>query len=97
MLISDIFKSNKNRVFIIDPVEEKSYSYFDFYNLIMNLSKSISDTLLVMKAAYFDIIITCPHRHQDNCKCRKPNPGMLNLANSIIRTKQVTPGISGGL
>jgi acyl-CoA synthetase (AMP-forming)/AMP-acid ligase II len=50
VLISDIFKSNKNRVFIIDSVEEKSYSYFDFYNLIMNLSKSISDRVEINKS-----------------------------------------------
>lgn len=35
--------------------------------------------------AHFDMIVTCPHRHRDNCNCRKPNPGMLNLADRILR------------
>jgi histidinol-phosphate phosphatase family protein len=39
--------------------------------------------------AKFDIIITCPHRQRDHCSCRKPNPGMLRLGDSILRTKGV--------
>ena len=39
--------------------------------------------------AHFDAISTCPHRHRDRCDCRKPNPGMLTLANSIMRSKEV--------
>src|SRR6516162_3271001 len=27
--------------------------------------------------ASLDGIYVCPHRPQDNCECRKPNPGML--------------------
>ena len=34
-----------------------------------------------------DVIMTCPHRNRDNCKCRKPQPGMLNKASEIIRQK----------
>ena len=30
--------------------------------------------------AHFDMIVTCPHRHRDNCNCRKPNPGMIQQA-----------------
>ena len=32
-----------------------------------------------------DVIITCPHRYSDYCRCRKPHPGMLNEASEIIR------------
>lgn len=38
--------------------------------------------------AHFDMIVTCPHRHRDNCNCRKPNPGMLNLADRILRGRE---------
>lgn len=34
-----------------------------------------------------DVIMTCPHRNRDQCKCRKPKPGMLNQASNIIRNK----------
>lgn len=33
----------------------------------------------------FDIIMTCPHRPYDSCRCRKPNPGMLNAASELLR------------
>ena len=35
----------------------------------------------------FDVLMTCPHRNRDHCKCRKPRPGMLNKASEIIRNK----------
>jgi histidinol-phosphate phosphatase family protein len=38
------------------------------------------------KDAHFDMIITCPHRNRDNCNCRKPNPGMLHLADQMLRS-----------
>ena len=34
-----------------------------------------------------DVIMTCPHRYRDRCRCRKPHPGMLNEASEIIRAK----------
>ena len=37
--------------------------------------------------AHFDMIITCPHRNRDNCTCRKPNPGMLQLGSKLLRSK----------
>ena len=39
------------------------------------------------KDAHFDMIITCPHRNRDNCSCRKPNPGMLQLGSELLRKK----------
>ena len=32
-----------------------------------------------------DVIVTCPHRYSDQCRCRKPHPGMLNEASQLIR------------
>lgn len=32
-----------------------------------------------------DVLVTCPHRNRDRCRCRKPHPGMLNKASEIIR------------
>ncbi|MEC8520328.1 MAG: HAD-IIIA family hydrolase [Candidatus Thermoplasmatota archaeon] len=29
--------------------------------------------------------ITCPHRHEDRCPCRKPAPGMLFLGHNVLR------------
>tara|TARA_B100000459_G_scaffold58523_1_gene31729 strand:+ start:522 stop:1196 length:675 start_codon:yes stop_codon:yes gene_type:complete len=37
--------------------------------------------------AHFDMIITCPHRNRDNCSCRKPKPGMLQLGSKLLRSK----------
>jgi histidinol phosphatase-like enzyme len=34
-----------------------------------------------------DVLMTCPHRNQDNCACRKPRPGMLNYASELIRNQ----------
>ncbi len=39
--------------------------------------------------ALFDMIITCPHRNRDNCSCRKPNPGMLQLGSKLLRMQPV--------
>jgi HAD superfamily hydrolase (TIGR01662 family) len=33
----------------------------------------------------FDVIMTCPHRTFDGCRCRKPHPGMLNSASELLR------------
>ena len=34
-----------------------------------------------------DVLMTCPHRNRDLCNCRKPRPGMLNMASELIRGK----------
>jgi histidinol-phosphate phosphatase family protein len=34
-----------------------------------------------------DVLMTCPHRNRDRCRCRKPHPGMLNHASQLIRNK----------
>tara|TARA_B100000459_G_scaffold146117_1_gene111654 strand:+ start:954 stop:1622 length:669 start_codon:yes stop_codon:yes gene_type:complete len=39
------------------------------------------------KDAHFDMILACPHRHRDRCKCRKPMPGMLRFGEKVLRGK----------
>lgn len=34
--------------------------------------------------ARIDLIITCPHRYEDDCRCRKPMPGMLLLGRTLL-------------
>ena len=29
--------------------------------------------------------LTCPHRHEDGCLCRKPSPAMLSLGHDVLR------------
>lgn len=35
--------------------------------------------------ARIHLFITCPHRHDERCACRKPSPGMLLLGHRILR------------
>ena len=34
--------------------------------------------------AHIDLVITCPHKYEDDCRCRKPMPGMLLLGRSLL-------------
>ncbi|MCH1536956.1 MAG: HAD-IIIA family hydrolase [Candidatus Poseidonia sp.] len=34
--------------------------------------------------AQIDLVITCPHKYEDDCRCRKPMPGMLLLGRSLL-------------
>lgn len=35
---------------------------------------------LAKRKARFDDVFCCPHSHKDNCSCKKPLPGMVNMA-----------------
>lgn len=35
--------------------------------------------------AHIDAYMTCPHRYEDRCACRKPSPGMLILGHHLLR------------
>ena len=35
--------------------------------------------------------ITCPHRHEERCWCRKPSPAMLHLGHAVLRTELEVP------
>ncbi len=45
--------------------------------------------------ASIDLIITCPHKYEDGCQCRKPMPGMLLLGRSLLRDT-ATPFLKHG-
>ena len=40
--------------------------------------------------AHVDAFITCPHRFEDRCGCRKPSPAMLMLGHRLLRTESVS-------
>ena len=35
--------------------------------------------------AHVDAFLTCPHRYEDRCSCRKPSPAMLHLGHTLLR------------
>jgi len=39
-------------------------------------------------AAHIDLFITCPHRFEQRCGCRKPSPAMLVLGHRMLRGSQ---------
>ena len=39
--------------------------------------------------ADINVFLTCPHRFEDHCSCRKPSPGMLFLVDKILRQTEV--------
>lgn len=43
--------------------------------------------------ADIDAFITCPHRFEDGCGCRKPSPSMLNLGHWLLRADDVSTEI----
>jgi len=56
------------------------------------IHRSLQSKLLDEDAnARIDAFITCPHRFEDRCSCRKPSPNMLHLGHRLLRTD---PGFS---
>ena len=45
----------------------------------------------------FDAIVTCPHRDEDLCACRKPRPGMLHIAAAKLRVDVRTCVVIGDI
>ena len=41
--------------------------------------------------AVIDLFITCPHRYEDRCPCRKPSPTMLQLGHHLLREEVDLP------
>ena len=40
--------------------------------------------------AHIDLFLTCPHRFEDRCPCRKPSPGMLFLGHRLLREESAS-------
>lgn len=49
--------------------------------------------LAIDDAALVDVFITCPHRFEDGCGCRKPSPAMLSLGHRVLRTSLENPEV----
>lgn len=49
--------------------------YFDIHTLINIIAKM--EATLANVGGHFDAIFFCPHKPEDNCQCRKPQPGLL--------------------
>ncbi|MDP6869691.1 MAG: HAD-IIIA family hydrolase [Candidatus Poseidoniaceae archaeon] len=43
-------------------------------------------TKLQYEIGIIDVIMTCPHKFSEKCRCRKPHPGMLNHASELLRS-----------
>jgi histidinol-phosphate phosphatase family protein len=43
------------------------------------------DEMLEQRGARLDAVLTCPHRPDEGCLCRKPAPGMLHRARDELR------------
>ena len=45
--------------------------------------------------AHIDAFLTCPHRYEDRCSCRKPSPAMLLLGHRLLRgDAELSPSFS---
>lgn len=59
------------------------------------LHVTLQERLLELnKDALIDGFLTCPHRWEDRCACRKPSPAMLLLGHELLRKQ---PGLDASL
>jgi len=55
-------------------------------NQLEAIHRSLQEKLLLEDSqAHIDAFITCPHRFEDRCACRKPSPSMLHLGHRLLR------------
>ena len=53
------------------------------------LHKKLQELLLEQNPeAHIDAFLTCPHRYEDRCNCRKPSPAMLVLGHQLLRCQK---------
>ncbi len=58
------------------------YSLMDLANIHAHMIESIEDT-----GGRIEMIAFCPHTPEDNCACRKPNPGLLHRIATELGTE----------
>ena len=73
-----LLNSKEFKVLVVTNQSGVERGYFSLETL-HKVNKKILG-LLKPEGAHIDKIYFCPHRPEDNCECRKPNPGMLNQA-----------------
>jgi histidinol-phosphate phosphatase family protein len=59
---------------------------------LCHIHRFLQDCLLSQDdEAHIDAFITCPHRFEDRCSCRKPSPTMLFLGHQVLRSGHPFP------
>lgn len=48
---------------------------------VRSINQKIEDEL-ALEGIHFEFVLICPHIPEDNCECRKPRPGMSQIAQS---------------
>ncbi|PGU51853.1 hypothetical protein COD72_23095 [Bacillus cereus] len=101
-------KRNGFKVFTVTNQGGIGLGYMSYEQLEKIHEKLQSEILKLNELAVIDEIMTCAHKPKENCKCRKPEPGMLltlakkhniSLGDSYMvgdREVDVAAGISAG-
>ena len=51
-----------------------------------NMLKELTDARVDIEGVYY-----CTHRQEDNCRCRKPKPGLIDIAVQKLKDKGLAP------
>ncbi len=80
-----ILKEHNYKIFVVSNqagVSKGIYSQEDLDNITDNMLKYIRKG-----GGNIDGVYYCPHRDEDNCPCRKPNPGLFKKALDTLEEK----------